>query len=310
MSTSKNQYDVREEDLFFCGHAALDRYSDRINPLLIKEISQQLKSRGFLLAYLLFVLIVWGTSILTLLSLPQTDQPSFEFGDQLFSLLYKITVLPLCFFVPLAIHQRMRDEFYMHTIEMLTITTLSSSRIFRGKLMCGLLQAGLFIFASMPFLVFCYLLRGIGIIEIIAVLAGTTYTLRCFYQVTILFSALSRSRVWEYLSRVGLFFFSTILYFSLIFSADVVVVGGVSIVYYLIGVLVANTPLYFAMLIFLDAAHEQFKPLRLMRPPFRVRVGPEGKVIFLPRLLYQEVPEEYRDPAGMPQTTKQLAKVT
>lgn len=299
--------DLSQEDLLFCAHPALDRFSDRVNPLLIKEITQQLKSRYFLSAYLLFVLLVWATSIWVLTSLPQSDQPSFEYGSQLFSLLYKLTLVPLCFLIPLGIHQRIRDEFYMHTIEMLTITTLSSGRIFRGKLMCGLLQAGLFVCASLPFLVFCYLLKGIGIVEILAILGGTIFTLLCFYQVTILYSALSRTRVWEYLSRMSLFFFSAVLYFALIFSADAALMGGMSSVYYLIGVLVANTPLYFSMLIFLDAAHEQFKPLRLMRPPFRVRIGSDGQVIFLPRLLYQEVPDEYRDPASKPQP-KAIAK--
>ncbi|WP_459555721.1 ABC transporter permease [Lacunimicrobium album] len=315
MSTISPQYEVRREDLLFCAHPALDRWSDRINPLLIKEINQQLKSRLFLMIYLLFVLLVWGSSLYMLMMQPQTDQPDFEAGDLLFSLLYKITIFPLCFAIPLGIHQRMRDEFHMHTIEMLTITTLSSGRIFRGKLMCGLLQSGLFLFASLPFLVFCYLLKGIGIVEILTVVAGTVFTLLCFYQVTILYSALSRTRIWEYLSRMSLVFFSTILYFALFFSADAVVLGGISSVYYLVGVLVANTPLYFSMLIFLDAAHEQFKPLRLMRPPFRVRINGEGKVIFLPRLLYQEVPEEYRDPSSNPvksnqAASKSLAKAT
>ncbi len=280
--------------LLYCDHPVLDGLSDRINPLLIKEISQQLRSKMFIGSYLFFLAIGWSMTLITLMG-QQANAIDVEYGGVLFSWLYTLLLVPLCFLVPYNLHQRMRDEFCEQTVEMLTITTLSSNRIFSGKLLAGLFQASIYLFAVLPFLAFCYLLKGIGMLEIVGVLAGTSFTLLCFYYVTIMYSALGRSQIWDYFSRLTLLFFCVLLYAALRMSLLAISEGETSTLFYLVGVVIGNSPLYFCMLIFMDASHEQFKPLRLMESPYRVRVKPDGRVVFVPRLVYQEVPLEYRD---------------
>ena len=152
----------------------IDRTSERatrwINPILIKEARQSLKSRQFIATF--FLLLVGSLFWMMIgVSSMAPDIYYVPSGDSMLTGYYFLLAIPMIALVPLAAHRSMAAEIDDGTLEMLAITKLSSLRIVTGKLGSAMLQMMVYFAALVPCFAFCYLLRGVDLPMIATVIA-------------------------------------------------------------------------------------------------------------------------------------------
>lgn len=148
-----------------------EQVSRHLNPILIKEARQSLKSRQFAVTFFLLLITSWFWMIIGVVTLA----PDIYFvpsGAELMSGYYFLLAIPMIAMVPLAAHRSLAAELDEGTYELLAITKLTSMRIVTGKLGSAVLQMLVYFAALVPCFAFCYLLRGIDMVMI-----GTTIML-------------------------------------------------------------------------------------------------------------------------------------
>ncbi|EMI20362.1 ABC transporter permease, partial [Rhodopirellula maiorica SM1] len=142
-----------------------ERVSRHLNPILIKEARQSLKSRQFAVTFFLLLITSWFWMIIGVVTLA----PDIYFvpsGADLMSGYYFLLAIPMIAMVPLAAHRSLAAELDEGTYELLAITRLTSMRIVTGKLGSAVLQMLVYFAALVPCFAFCYLLRGIDMVMI------------------------------------------------------------------------------------------------------------------------------------------------
>lgn len=146
--------------------------SDRINPMVIKELRQGLKSRSFLATFLglqaamvlsMFIYLATGTR----------SQSDIGFADGFF---WFMLGLMLLMFMPLRSFQALHEEIKGNTLEMLFLTRMDAWKIAFGKWCALVIQIFLLVAAVLPYLVLRYFIGAIDV-------AGNLEQL--FYQVVI-----------------------------------------------------------------------------------------------------------------------------
>lgn len=142
--------------------ARMDVWSDRINPILVRETRQRIKGKFFPATFLLLVGVSWLICVGTVLATQSTFEMS-EIGPRLLSTLLLVMGIPLCYAAPLNLFRSITQEFDGQTFEVLAVTTLSPGRIVIGKLQSCITEVGAYTCAVAPFICFSYLLRGVSI---------------------------------------------------------------------------------------------------------------------------------------------------
>ncbi|NQT37253.1 MAG: hypothetical protein HQ581_07175 [Planctomycetes bacterium] len=139
----------------------VDRFSDRLNPLLVKETRQALKSRQFLITFGLLLIFGWGWSILgTAMIGPDVHYATS--GPEMFLGYFMILSFPLLVIVPFGAFRSLAGEKEDRTFDLLSITALNPRQIIRGKLGSAVLQMVIYLSAISPCLAFTYMLGGIS----------------------------------------------------------------------------------------------------------------------------------------------------
>ncbi|MCX7424431.1 MAG: hypothetical protein NTW96_02145 [Planctomycetia bacterium] len=150
----------------------LVRLGDRLNPILVKETRQALKSRQFVVTFALLLLCGWFWSIGGVAMIGPEIQYSAS-GPSMFYGYYLILSFPLLVIVPFGAFRSLAAEQEERTYEMLSITTLGPRQIVAGKLGSAALQMIVYLSAISPCLAFTYMLRGIDFPTILMVLCYT-----------------------------------------------------------------------------------------------------------------------------------------
>ncbi len=169
------------------------RCGDAINPILVKETRQALKSRQFVVTFslLLFAALAW-TIAGSLLLMPQIyfvpSAPTLLVGY------YLVLAVPMLLVVPLAAYRSLEGEIDDGTLELLSVTALSPRQIVIGKLGSAALQMMLYFVALFPCVAYAYTLRGVdmptlAILMGMLVVFGLTMTV-----VAIFFAPMARAR--------------------------------------------------------------------------------------------------------------------
>lgn len=161
------------------GPPRLDRWlesaGDCLNPLLVRETRQWLKSRSFLITFLLLLGICWFAAMFEA-TVPRAftglffDGPPAHFrpdARSLFAFYFLLLTLIIFVTVPVTAFFNYSREYASDAIEILRVTPLKSKQIAWGKLQTALLQMGLYFAAVAPFISFTYLLQGIGLLSIL-----------------------------------------------------------------------------------------------------------------------------------------------
>ena len=180
-----------------------DRFSDYLNPILVKETRQALKSRQFVVTFMLLLFVAWLISAVGVL----LAGGSIEYGSpgRSFVMFYTfILEFAVLLIVPFTAFRSMQIERELATFEMLNITTLKPRQIVWGKLSSALVQLFLFYSAIAPFVAFTSLLQGFDLPStaflLVAVLLWSV--MACMVALTL--STLGNNRQWQSLNMLGI----------------------------------------------------------------------------------------------------------
>ncbi len=181
--------------------SAIERLGERLNPILVKEARQSLKSKQFVVTFSLLLLAGWVWSLLGVILL----SPGVYYapgGRFMLSGYFIILTIPVLIIVPFSAFRSLAAEREDGTFELLSITALSSRQIVTGKLGSAVLQMLVYYSALAPCIAFTYLLRGIDIVTIVFLLFWTLVASLLLSTVGLAVATVTRARHWQVLLSV------------------------------------------------------------------------------------------------------------
>ena len=135
------------------------RMSDRLNPILVREVHQALNGKAFVATAALALL-----AILTIaLVVASEDDVSPREGAEAFLNTVYVLIPILMFIVPFQAFFSMRSEVGGGTVEHLLMSRLSPASIVRGKLLATTVQFAIYLAIFSPLLAMTFLLRGVDV---------------------------------------------------------------------------------------------------------------------------------------------------
>ncbi len=171
----------------------LERWGERLNPILVKEARQSLKSRQFGVAFVLVLSCCWLWSIAGL-GLTGSDLEFGTDGPSMFMGYFVILAFPLLVIVPFGAFRSLATEREDGTFELLSISTLGAGQIVSGKLGSAIVQMLVYLSAVSPCLAFTYLLRGIDLPTILYITALTCLASLGLSMVALLLATATREK--------------------------------------------------------------------------------------------------------------------
>jgi hypothetical protein len=182
----------------------LARIGDRANPILVKETRQALKSRQFVVTFMLLLAASWFLFVLGVL----LGGDALEYGaigSQFFQFFYWILAVAVMVVVPFGAYRSLLAEKDQATYDLLSITALSPRQIVWGKLLSALVQVLIFYSAIAPFIAFTSLLQGFDFVAVAFKLVLTMLLSMLVSMGAIASSAMTRLRPWQALSSMMMF---------------------------------------------------------------------------------------------------------
>lgn len=169
------------------------RIADQINPILIKETRQSLKSRQFVYTFFALLAAAFAWTVAGSFSqMPQIyttpSAPTMMLGY------FAVLAIPMLLVVPLAAYRSLEVEIDDGTLELLSISTLSPWQIILGKLASSLLQILLYFVVLLPCMAYAYTLRGVDLLEMTLVAASLLASAVMLTVIAIFFAPMSHSR--------------------------------------------------------------------------------------------------------------------
>jgi hypothetical protein len=168
--------------------------SERMNPIVIKEVRQSLKSKQFTASFGLTLLAAVGWTFIAVSMMV----PSIFYlpaGMELLTGFLCILAFPLMVVIPFGTFMSLTAETDDSTFELLSISALSSFQIIYGKMASALLQLLLYLSALAPCIVLTYLLRGVSLFSIGFILGLTILFSIAETALALLFASISRTKV-------------------------------------------------------------------------------------------------------------------
>ena len=172
----------------------LTRLGDFLNPILVKETRQALKSSQFTFTFVLVLVACWLVTIGGVAYIGPGIYYSAA-GGSLFICYFGILAVALGIVVPYAAFRSLAAEREDNTYDLLTITTLKPWQIISGKLGSSVVQMAVYYSAIAPCLAFTYLLRGIDVPTIVMLLLYAFLGSLGLSMVGLLLATLTKQRV-------------------------------------------------------------------------------------------------------------------
>jgi len=170
-----------------------------LNPIVIKELRQAVRSWAVVAMLVLFLVVLFLTSLWFLVTQSFTVDADIQLGGSMFSAFIVILAMASVFFIPLYVGVRVAMERQENNPDLLYVSTLSPARIIRGKFFCGAYMALLFFSACMPFMAFTNLLRGVDLPTVFLILAFLYLVVCAANMVAIFLACLPVSRPFKFL---------------------------------------------------------------------------------------------------------------
>lgn len=167
---------------------------ERVNPIVVKEIRQSLKSRQFTISFGLTLIAAVGWTLIAIsLMVPRVYY--LPGGLPLLTGFFCILTLPLMVIIPFSAFRSLTSETEDGTFELLSISALSSTQIIYGKMASACVQIMLYLSALAPCIVLTYLLRGVGLFAILLMLGITVLFSIAETAAALTLAAVARSRM-------------------------------------------------------------------------------------------------------------------
>ena len=194
----------------------LENASDWLNPILVKETRQALKSRQFIVTFLLMLIASWLISVFGTLMAGD----SLEFGSAgrgLFTAYFVVLAMAIFVVVPYSAYRGLLNERDHTTLELLNITSLSPRQLVWGKLWSAMVQVFIYYSAIAPFIAFTSMLQGFDAALVAFALGIAILVTLCLTMLTLMLAAIPQSRQFQGL-MTGMIFFGLLLVISMIFG--------------------------------------------------------------------------------------------
>ena len=204
--------------------ASLFRKLDgRLNPIVVKELRQAVRSR-FVIAALLLFLAIQLVIIWLFLMMNENIASDFDGGRRIFSVLQGVLSATCIVFIPIYTGIRFALERSGNNMDLFFVTTIRPRTIIWGKILAATILAVLLYSACMPFMTFTYLLRGIDLPSIFRSLASSFLVVLAAVHFAILAGSLAASIAMKILlALVGLIAMIQFLWGALYYSLVVAV---------------------------------------------------------------------------------------
>ncbi|MBX3427782.1 MAG: hypothetical protein KF688_19035 [Pirellulales bacterium] len=152
------------------GERQLVALTDDLNPILVKETRQALKSRQFVISFLVVLVACW---IVTIGGVAVIGPEIYwgAAGREMLIAYFAVLAFPLCVVVPYSAYRSLAVEKEENTYDLLSITTLASRQIITGKLLSAGAQIVAYFSAVAPCIAFTFLLRGVDAVTVALALA-------------------------------------------------------------------------------------------------------------------------------------------
>lgn len=171
-----------------------------LNPIVVKELRQAVRSWAVTGMLMLFLAVLFCTSLTMLVSRSIQINGNERMGADMFQVFLIILSFASFLFIPVYVGFRLGAERQESNMDLLYITTLTPERIIRGKFLCGVYMAVLFFSACMPFMAFTNLLRGIDLPSVIFILVCLFLAICGAVQVGIFVACLPISKLLKILA--------------------------------------------------------------------------------------------------------------
>lgn len=145
-----------------------ERVADAVNPIVVKEIRQGLRTRVF---WIFFSVMLVANLFISLVAFAAADDGDTKTGQYTFMGYFVALACVQFFVIPYSSYRSMSREAEEETWVLLTLTGLGPRRILAGKVSSFVLQGTLYASAAAPFLLFSYYLNGIDLPTIVVALA-------------------------------------------------------------------------------------------------------------------------------------------
>jgi hypothetical protein len=174
-----------------------------LNPIVIKELRQAVRSWVVTGMLLLFLTVLFITSLGFLVTQSFDVDVNQQLGGSMFSAFMVILAGASVFFIPLYVGVRVAAERQENNPDLFYVSTLSPTRIILGKFLCGAYMALLFFSACMPFMAFTNLLRGVDLPTVFFILFYLFLVVCAANQIAIFFACAPASRPFKILMGLG-----------------------------------------------------------------------------------------------------------
>ena len=193
-----------------------DWRSWELNPVVVKELRQAVRSWAVTGMLMLFLVVLFCTALGFLINESVDVSVNQQVGASVFQAFMVILTGASVIFIPLYVGVRLATERQETNLDLLYITTLTPQRIVRGKFLCGAYLALLFFSACMPFMVFTNLLRGIDLPTIFFILLCLFLVVCAAIQVAIFLACLPVSKVFKILIALFAMMWAFTMMFGLV----------------------------------------------------------------------------------------------
>jgi hypothetical protein len=198
----------------------LIRASFWLNPILVKETRQALKSKQFAWTFMLLIIFTIGWTLLAVLS--SIPNVYYDSDGSIFLVGYLIILLlPSTIVIPQAAFRSMSSELEDGTFETLSLSMLRAGQVVYGKLSVATLQLVVYLSILAPCIALTYLLRGVTLESIIVLLVVICVVCIFLSATAILLASASRTRAVQILlsvTLIGLQFLAAISCFAFIMT--------------------------------------------------------------------------------------------
>ena len=137
----------------------LTDFSDRLSPMLVKELRQGMRARGFTLLFLIFQLLL-AFIILTAGSFSNAENS----GSIASGVIFTMFTIAVIFIQPMRGITALSSEITGNTLEMMALTRLSAYRIVVGKWVAIVSQSALLLVTIIPYLILRYFYGGMNLL--------------------------------------------------------------------------------------------------------------------------------------------------
>ncbi len=161
-----------------------DDFSDRLSPMLVKELRQGLRTRAFIGVFLTLQ-IVLGVILLAAGTTSSSDQAGNTISNIIF-IFFSIAVIVI---QPMRGMGALSSEIKGNTIDMMVLTRLSAWRIVTGKWSALVSQSALIFVTIIPYLILRYFFGGMNLVGEVVVLILIFITSATLTAITVGLSA-------------------------------------------------------------------------------------------------------------------------